>query len=101
MAQPQSLLDKIFMRGKDTVLIIGAIGSMFVVCVKYYNIPETVAAQGEQLKNVQAYVNQSDKQIAVIQSDLKNIRDNQSDMKEGQKAMWTTLRSIDNKIPKR
>lgn len=99
MVHPQSMIDKAFMRGKDTIIILAAVGSFFMFCVRYYNIPDTIAAQAHEIQETKIMSVANDKQIAVIQADLTNIKNSQTQTQESQKAIWGVLRSINNKIP--
>lgn len=57
--KPQSTLDKWFMRGKDVLLLIGGfggLGALFVIAVRYYNLPMQVAAQADEIKSIETNV---------------------------------------------
>lgn len=77
MTPPQNKVDKWFMRGKDLVLIVGFLGTVFMWLAKYHALPDEVAAQAKQIEAVKTEMAVFHDYTIRTDGRLSRIEDNQ------------------------
>ena len=65
------------MRGKDAVIIVGFLGTVFMWLVKYHALPNEVLAQAAEIKTVKAELSELHDYTLRTDGRLSRIEDNQ------------------------
>jgi len=68
MTAPQSKIDKWFMRGKDILILLGAVWASLIFLNGYYNLPLATAANAEEIEAVKKRVNEIEMRLVRIES---------------------------------
>lgn len=70
----RSAVDKFFLRAKDVMLLFTSCIPMVILVSKFWMLPGLVEAHAKQLTEVQAKLTAEDKEIAVLQQGINDIK---------------------------
>lgn len=91
-------LDAWLIRGKDILLILGAVGAIFACGIKFYSLPEVVGAQAAQISQVQCQIQTLHEADLKLASRLDNFETAQKYTNAGIDDLKNWMKGISGRI---